>query len=56
MPAPIIIERLLDDAAHSVGNALTVIAENVLRRTPADRLAHGAFGDLPHHFVRVSTR
>ena len=39
--------------ANRVGDALAVVAENVLRRTAADHLAHGAFADLPHHFVRI---
>ena len=29
------------------GDALPVVAEDVLRRAAADRFAHRAFGDLP---------
>ena len=40
-------------AAHRVGDALAVVAEDVLRRPAADRLAHGAFADLAHHLVGI---
>ena len=30
-----------------------VVAENILCRAAADRFAHGAFGDLPHHVVGI---
>ena len=39
--------------AHAVGNALAVVAEDVLRRPAADHFAHRAFGDLAHHLVRI---
>ena len=52
-PRLIGVQRRLDDSAHRVSDALTVVAENVLCRTPADRFAHGAFCDLPNHFVRT---
>src|SRR5690606_14554899 len=40
----VIVERRLDDVTHIGGNAGTIVAEDVLRRTPADHLAHGALG------------
>ena len=40
-------------SAHRVGDALAVVAEDVLRRPAADRLAHRAFADLAHHLVGI---
>ena len=52
----VLVQRRLDDPAHRIGDALAVVAENILRRSAADRFAHRAFGDLAAPFRRDPRR
>src|SRR5690606_4939661 len=52
-PRAVAVYRGLYDLAHVLGDALAVVAEHVLRRAPADDLAHGALGDLAQRGVGV---